>query len=143
MIKKWATSVDFYNLLQVVIYWPKWHKTDHKRVKTTYLLAKTNPMAYLLAKTTEIIQMATFNDFGNTAEQIKTFCAAGGDTLTPFQTKMVENHLTSLGSNVSHQLIMAVLESRDPTVLAAVKGVSQALGLHTDFSYAEVVIKGN
>lgn len=88
--------------------------------------------------------MATFNDFGNTAEQIKTFCAAGCDPLSPFQTQMVENRLASLGSNVSHQLIMAVLESRDLAVLEAVKSISQALGLKTDFSYAEVVInKGN
>lgn len=84
--------------------------------------------------------MATFNDFGNTAEQIKTFCSAGGDTLTPFQAKMVENHLASLGSNVSHHLIMAVLETRNPNVLEAVKGIAQALSLNTDFSYAEVVI---
>lgn len=84
--------------------------------------------------------MATFNDFGNTAEQIKTFCSAGGDTLTPFQAKMVENHLASLGSNVSHQLVMAALETRSLAVLEAVKAVSQALSLNTDFSYAEVVI---
>lgn len=86
--------------------------------------------------------MATFNDFSNTAEQIKTFCSAGGDTLTPFQTKMVENHLSSLGSNVSHQLLMAVLQSRDPAVLEAVKLIAQSLGLKTDFSYAEVIVKG-
>ena len=86
--------------------------------------------------------MATFNDFGNTAEQIKTFCSAGCDPLTPYQAKMVENHLVSLGSNVSHQLIMAALESRDPAVLEAVKSVSQALSLQTDFSYAEIVVKG-
>jgi hypothetical protein len=86
--------------------------------------------------------MATFNDFGNAAEQIKTFCSAGCDPLTPFQAKMVEHHLSSLGSNVSHHLIMAALESRDPAVLEAVKSISQALNLNTDFSYAEVVIKG-
>jgi len=89
------------------------------------------------------IQMATFNDFGNTAEQIKTFCAAGCDPLTLFQAKMVENHLISLGSHVSHHLIMVALETRDPAVLQAVKSVSQALSLNTDFSYAEVVIKGD
>jgi len=87
--------------------------------------------------------MATFNDFGNTAEQIKTFCAAGCDPLSTYQTKMVENHLISLGSNVSHHLIMAALETRDPAVLEAVKSISQALNLNTDFSYAEVVIKGD
>lgn len=88
--------------------------------------------------------MATFNDFSNTAEQIKVFCAAGCDPLSVYQTKMVENHLLSLGSNVSHQLIMAALESRNPAVLEAVKSISQALSLNTDFSYAEVVInKGN
>jgi len=87
--------------------------------------------------------MATFNDFGNTAEQIKTFCAAGCDPLTLFQAKMVENHLISLGSHVSHHLIMVALETRDPAVLQAVKSVSQALSLNTDFSYAEVVIKGD
>lgn len=86
--------------------------------------------------------MATFNDFGNTAEQIKSFCSAGCDPLSPFQTEMVENHLTSLGSNVSHHLIMAALETRNPAVLEAVKVVAQALNLKTDFSYAEVVIKG-
>lgn len=107
-------------------------KTNLMANKLTYLLAKTNAM--------EIFQMATFNDFGNTAEQIKTFCSAGGDTLTPFQAKMVENHLASLGSNVSHHLIMVALETRDPAVLDAVKSVSQALSLNTDFSYAEVVI---
>jgi hypothetical protein len=37
---------------------------------------------------------------------------------------------------------MAALESRDPAVLEAVKSISQALNLNTDFSYAEVVIKG-
>jgi hypothetical protein len=100
-------------------------------------------MAYLLAKITEIIQMATFNDFSNTAEQIKTFCSAGCDPLSNYQAKMVENHLSSLGSNVSHHLIMVALESRDPAVLEAVKGISQALSLNTDFSYAEVVIKGD
>lgn len=86
--------------------------------------------------------MATFNDFGNTAEQIKAFCSAGCDPLTNYQNRMVENHLVSLGSNVSHQLIMAVLQSRDPAVLEAVKLIAQSLGLNTDFSYAEVVIKG-
>lgn len=86
--------------------------------------------------------MATFNDFSNVAEQIKTFCSAGCDPLTPFQAKMVEHHLSSLGSNVSHQLIMAALETRDPAVLEIVKGIAQALGLKTDFSYAEVMLKG-
>lgn len=85
--------------------------------------------------------MATFNDFGNAAEQIKTFCSAGCDPLSSYQKKMVETHLASLGSNVSHHLIMAVLESRDPAVLKVVKGIAQALGLKTDFSYAEVVVK--
>lgn len=86
--------------------------------------------------------MATFNDFGNTAEQIKAFCSAGCDPLSAYQTKMIENHLVSLGSNVSHQLVMAALETRSLAVLEAVKGISQALSLNTDFSYAEVVIKG-
>lgn len=87
--------------------------------------------------------MATFNDFGNTAEQIKAFCSAGCDPLSTYQAQMVENHLVSLGSNVSHQLVMAALETRSLAVLEAVKLVSQALSLNTDFSYAEVVIKGN
>ena len=87
--------------------------------------------------------MATFNDFANTAEQIKAFCSAGCDPLSAYQAKMVENHLVSLGSNVSHQLVMAALETRSLAVLEAVKLVSQALSLNTDFSYAEVVIKGD
>lgn len=137
MIKKWAISVDFYNLLQVVIYWPKWHKTDHKRVKTTYLLAKTNPMAYLLAKITEIIQMSEYTNFANIQKSLEVA------RLSDFQSSLLQIHLDALGGHLTHQLHMAVIESQDPKVFEAVKLIANKMGVNLDVERLSLLVKGD